>query len=143
MDCAGTHFEITDRPITSPDLSLESAGAHVVFEGWVRDHHQGREVVRLEYEAYVAMAVKEGEKVMAEAASRFPVQVVWCAHRVGALEIGDVAVRIDVLAGHRQEAFAACSWIIDAIKERVPIWKKETYREGDATWVNVEGPGAP
>lgn len=131
-------FRITRKAIEAHLLARPDAGALASFEGRVRNHHEGRQVVKLEYEAYEDLAVKEGEKVLQEARQRFAVLDVECTHRIGELQIGDVAVRVDVLAGHRQEAFEACSWIIDAVKERVPIWKKETYAEGDHGWVNAE-----
>lgn len=113
-------------------------GACVTFEGLVRNHNHGREVLRLEYEAYPALAVKEGEKLVLEAMRIFPVTMVHCVHRVGMLEIGDVAVWIGATAAHRREAFEACSHVIEQIKLKVPIWKREYYPGGEATWVRCE-----
>lgn len=113
-------------------------GACVTFEGLVRNHNHGREVLRLEYEAYSALAVKEGEKLVQEAMRIFPVTMVHCVHRVGMLEIGDVAVWIGATAAHRREAFEACSHVIEQIKLKVPIWKREYYPGGEATWVRCE-----
>lgn len=114
-------------------------GACVTFEGLVRNHNHGREVLRLEYEAYSSLAVKEGEKLVQEAMRIFPVTKVHCVHRVGMLEIGDVAVWIGATAAHRREAFEACSHVIEQIKLKVPIWKREYYPTGEAIWVRCEG----
>ncbi len=114
------------------------AGGYVSFEGWVRDFNEGREVTRLEYEAFQALAVKEGERILAEALRRHPIQRAACIHRVGSLELSDLAVWVGVSAVHRGEAFDACRYIIDEIKHRLPIWKKEHYRSGDSGWVNCE-----
>ena len=115
-----------------------SAGGYVSFEGWVRDHNDGQKVLRLEYEAYETLGKKEGEKIVNEALSRFGVGAALCVHGLGALEIGDLAVWVGVSAPHRDEAFAACRYIIDEVKHRVPIWKKEHYVDGDSGWVNCE-----
>ncbi len=119
-------------------VSASSAGGYVSFEGWVRDHNDGQKVLRLEYEAYETLGEKEGERIVNEALSRFGVGAALCVHRVGALEIGDLAVWVGVSAPHRDEAFAACRYIIDEVKHRVPIWKKEQYVDGDSGWVNCE-----
>ncbi len=115
-----------------------SCGGYVSFEGWVRDHNDGRVVERLEYEAFEALAIKEGDRIVAEAVQRFGVTQARCIHRVGLLELGQVAVWVGVSAPHRGEAFAACRYIIDEVKHRVPIWKKEYYVTGDSGWVNCE-----
>ncbi len=114
------------------------AGAYVSFEGWVRNHNEGREVTRLEYEAFEDLAVKEGERILAQAAARFPVKRALCIHRVGTLGLADMAVWVGVSSAHRGEAFEACRFIIDEVKHRVPIWKKEHYHSGDSGWVNCE-----
>ena len=95
-------------------------------------------MLRLEYEAYEPVAVSEGEKVIAEVRSRHGILHAWCVHRSGLLEIGDCAVWVGVTAGHRDEAFIACREIIDQVKVRLPIWKKEYYANGDSGWVNCE-----
>jgi len=115
-----------------------SAGGYASFEGWVRDHNEGRTVERLEYEAFESLAIKEGERIVAEAIARFGVTRAACVHRVGSLAIGDLAVWVGVSSAHRGEAFAACRYIIDEVKHRVPIWKKEHYTDGDSGWVNCE-----
>ena len=124
-------------------LGSPAAGGYSSFEGWVRNHNEGRAVRRLEYEAFEALAVKEGERIVAEAIERFGVERAACVHRVGALEIGECAVWVGVSARHRHEAFLACRYIIDALKHRVPIWKKEHYLDGDSGWVNCERCAAP
>jgi adenylyltransferase/sulfurtransferase len=119
-------------------LANPEAGGYASFEGWVRNHNEGFAVTRLEYEAFEALAVKEGERIVAEAKRRFPILDAACVHRVGALGIGELAVWVGVSAHHRDEAFAACRYIIDEVKHRVPIWKKEHYVNGDSGWVNCE-----
>ncbi len=114
------------------------AGAYASFEGWVRNHNEGRQVRELEYEAYEALGEKEGERIVAEAVARFPIARARCIHRLGRLAIGDLAVWVGVTAAHRDAAFAACRYIIDEVKARVPIWKKEHYAEGDSGWINCE-----
>lgn len=115
-----------------------SCGGFVSFEGWVRNRNDGQQVLSLEYQAYEALAVKEGKRIIGEALARFPITNALCIHRVGRLEIGDLAVWVAVSAGHRDEAFKACRYVIDEIKHRVPIWKKEYYASGDSGWVNCE-----
>jgi molybdopterin synthase catalytic subunit len=135
-------FRFTDRAIDTAAARLElldrGAGGYVSFEGWVRDHNEGRAVSRLEYEAFAALALKEGERILAEALERHPVKHALCIHRIGSLDLSDLAVWVGVSAVHRGEAFAACRFIIDEVKHRVPIWKKEHYRDGDSGWVNCE-----
>src|SRR5688500_3545593 len=114
------------------------AGAFASFEGWVRDHNDGRAVHGLRYEAYVALAETEGERVMDEAMEKFEIVDARCVHRIGDLAIGDLAVWVGVSAAHRDAAFAACRYIIDEVKSRVPIWKRERYAEGDADWLHPE-----
>ena len=137
-----TTFRFSTEPLDILALRTElqgaAAGGYSSFEGWVRNHNEGRQVRRLEYEAFEALAVKEGERIVAEALARFGVERAACVHRVGSLEIGDIAVWVGVSARHRHEAFLACRYIIDAVKHRVPIWKKEHYLDGDSGWVNCE-----
>jgi molybdopterin/thiamine biosynthesis adenylyltransferase/molybdopterin synthase catalytic subunit/rhodanese-related sulfurtransferase len=120
------------------ELADPASGGYASFEGWVRDHNEGRRVERLEYEAFEALAIKEGERIVADAVARFGVSRAACVHRVGSLGIGDLAVWVGVSSAHRGEAFAACRYIIDEVKHRVPIWKKEHYTDGDSGWVNCE-----
>jgi len=135
-------FHFTDQPIDTAaarsGLKDPGAGGYVSFEGWVRDFNEGRQVTRLEYEAFQALAVKEGERILAEAGQRFPLKAAVCIHRVGSLDLTDLAVWVGVSAVHRGEAFEACRYIIDEVKHRLPIWKKEHYSSGDSGWVNCE-----
>lgn len=132
-------FQLTDQPIDPQTLYDEvrdpSAGGFANFEGWVRDHHQGREVASLEYEAFPALAQKEGNRILAKISSQHDIVAARCVHRTGHLQIGEIAVCIVVSAAHRDAAFSACRSIIDAIKATVPIWKKEHYTDGTAEWV--------
>jgi len=119
-------------------LADAGAGGYASFEGWVRNHSDGRRVRRLEYEAYESLARKEGARIVAAAIEKFGVSRAACVHRIGSLDIGELAVWVGVSAAHRDEAFAACRYIIDEVKHRVPIWKKEHYEDGDSGWVNCE-----
>jgi molybdopterin synthase catalytic subunit len=135
-------FTLCTASIDSTALALEiahrSAGACVTFEGRVRDHNQGHVVQRLDYQAYTPLALAEGEKILAEARQRFSIIEVRCAHRVGTLAIGDLAVWVGVCAAHRDAAFAACRYIIDEVKQRVPIWKNEHYADGESGWLHPD-----
>lgn len=133
-------FQITENTI-EPDtlkaqLETPASGACLVFEGWVRNRNEGKSVDRLEYSSYETLAVKEGLKILAEAKEKFQIHEAICQHRVGMLEIGDMAVWAGVSSGHRGSAFDACRYIIDEVKARVPIWKKEHYSEGASDWIN-------
>lgn len=135
-------FSLSPTPIDPTNamvrLNHPAAGAYASFEGWVRNHNEGQSVTRLEYEAYMPVATKEGETICDEARRKFAIVDVMCIHRVGKLEIGDVAVWVGVTAAHRGAAFDACRYIIDEVKARVPIWKKEHYTSGDSGWINCE-----
>jgi molybdopterin synthase catalytic subunit len=137
-----SRFELAESEIDVVGLRLalrdEHAGAFASFEGWVRDHNEGRAVQGLRYEAYVALAEKEGERIMEEALGRFAIVDARCAHRTGELRIGELAVWVGVSAAHRGAAFDACRYIIDEVKSRVPIWKQERYREGDVGWLHPD-----
>lgn len=111
------------------------AGGLVTFVGAVRDHARGRSIRHLEYEAYPPMALAEMEKICAAAEERWPGTRVAIAHRVGHLAIGDLAVVVAAAAPHRAEAFDACRFAIDTLKEQVPIWKKEVATDGEY-WVD-------
>lgn len=119
-------------------LEDPAAGGYAAFEGWVRNHNEGHAVTRLEYEAFELLAIKEGERIVQEAIERFGVLKAACVHRLGVLAIGELAVWVGVSSRHRAEAFAACRYIIDEVKHRTPIWKKEHYVNGDSGWVNCE-----
>ena len=112
------------------------AGACVAFEGRVRDLNDGRAVRGLDYEAYAPLAEKEGERILSEARGKFPIIGAVCVHRTGSLALGDVSVWAAVTAAHRDAAFAACRYIIDETKARVPIWKKEHYADGATERIN-------
>ena len=135
-------FSISNEPLDAHKLKESlmnpGAGACVTFEGWVRNENEGKIVTRLEYEAYESLAIKEGLKILDAGIERFGLLDAKCAHRVGLLEIGDMAVWVGVSSGHRGEAFTACKYIIDEIKHKLPIWKKEFYEDGDSGWVNCE-----
>jgi adenylyltransferase/sulfurtransferase len=119
-------------------LANPAAGGFVVFEGWVRNHNEGKPVTALAYEAFEALAVSEGMRVLEEAIRRFGLVDAACVHRSGNLAIGDRAVWVGVTARHRGEAFLACRYVIDEIKTRLPIWKRETYADGAVEWVNCQ-----
>lgn len=114
------------------------AGGFASFEGWIRNHNEGKAVTALEYEAYESLCITEGNAILAEAKKRFGVLEARCVHHVGSLALEDMAVWVGVSAAHRGEAFDACRFIIDAVKHRLPIWKKEYYADGDSGWVNCE-----
>jgi len=134
-----SRFEISGQPVDLGALreALQDAGSggFCAFEGWVRDSNEGRAVDGLEYEAYEELARTEGDLIIQEAIARYGITDARCVHRTGSLRIGDLAVWVGVAAAHRDEAFRACRYIIDEIKHRLPIWKKEHYLEGDTAWV--------
>jgi molybdopterin synthase catalytic subunit len=140
-------FRFTRAPIDAASLRAlladPACGGFASFEGWVRDHNEGQRVRHLEYEAFEALAVRVGERILQEARVRFAVTHAACEHRLGDLAIGEVAVWVGVSAPHRHEAFLAARYIIDEVKHRVPIWKKEHYVSGDSGWVNCERCASP
>ncbi len=133
-------FRIADAPFDIANererLLAHQAGAYVSFEGWVRDNNEGRAVIALTYAAYQVLAEAEGNRIVDEARTRFDILDTACVHRIGRLELGELAVWVGVSAGHREEAFTACRWIIDEVKARVPIWKREHYAEGGEEWLH-------
>ena len=131
-------FELRDAPFEIEELGQDGAGGFVSFVGKVREASHRRRVLRLEYEAYPEMAISEGEALAAEAIERFGLLGVEIIHRTGVLQVGETAVSIQVAAAHRREAFAGCEWIIDQLKFRVPIWKREVYEDGDSGWVGTD-----
>ena len=141
-------FELSSGPIDVPHwrarLLDPACGGYASFEGWVRNLNEGEQVTALEYEAFAPLASKEAERILGEAAGRFGIDHAACLHRVGKLAVGELAVWVGVSARHRDEAFRACRYIIDEVKHRLPIWKKEHYAGGDTGWVNCErcAPGA-
>jgi len=135
-------FRITKDPIQTEPVAraLHAVGAVVCFEGRVRSLNEGRAVDALEYSCYEALAVKEGTRILEEARERFGLLECQAIHRIGQLQLGDMAVWVAVASGHRGEAFEGCRWIIDELKRRVPIWKKEHYADGEKTWLGGAQP---
>src|ERR1044071_6744692 len=133
-------FKISNTAIDSAALQRAltdaRAGACVTFEGWVRNRNEGQPVRSLEYEAYVPLAEAEGERILAEAREKFALVAASGAHRVGHLQLGELAVWVGVTAEHRGAAFEACRYIIDEAKARLPIWKKEHYASGATASIN-------
>ncbi len=122
-------FEACTRWVMQP-----ACGGIDVFIGTVRNATKGKTVLRLEFEAYEPMALREMRKIVEEAAGRWPLHAVALHHRTGVLLPGEIAVVIAVAAAHRDAAFAACRFVIDTLKETVPIWKKEVFEDGEV-WV--------
>lgn len=137
-------FAITTEPLDPAALAASvarrlegapaSAGAVASFLGTVRNENQGRRVERLEYEAYEPLAVKSFERIAAEAAERWPDTRVAVHHRVGALSVGEASVAVAAASPHRADAFAACRYAIERVKQIAPIWKHEFFAGGDA-WI--------
>ena len=131
-------IQILDNPLdirTCVDfVTHPGAGGINVFVGTVRDNTKGRKVLHLEFEAYEPMAVSEMRKIAEQATEKWPVQRMSIHHRVGKLEIGQVAVLIAVSTPHRKASFEACEFAIDTLKQTVPIWKKEVFEDGEI-WV--------
>lgn len=134
----GERFEITEDVLTADDLIAEvtddSAGAVVTFVGVVRGNSKGKKVLYLEYEAYKEMAEKKLAEIGDEIRERWGLSNIAIRHRVGHLEVGEVAVVIAVASPHRKEGFEACHYAIERLKQVVPIWKKEVWEDGE-TWV--------
>ena len=127
---------LIDPDVLRRQLADTRAGACATFEGWVRSRNEGQPVESLEYEAYGLLAEKEGMRILAEAREKFVLLGAVCVHRVGHLQLGEMAVWVGVTAEHRGAAFDACRYIIDEAKARVPIWKKEHYASGATAWIN-------
>jgi molybdopterin synthase catalytic subunit len=140
-------FRLSETPFDTATLRAElldaRVGGYASFEGWVRDHNDGRSVDGLRYEAYATLAETEGEAILAEALAKFDILDAHCVHRTGDLAIGELAVWVGVSAAHRDAAFAACRYVIDEVKSRVPIWKHERYADGDAGWLHPRRHGNP
>lgn len=132
--------DVTEEPISLTEhehlVAHRGAGAVVGFAGVVRDHDGGRGVLRLEYSAHPSAAETLFEVLAAVAASAPGVRAVAASHRVGGLAIGDAALVVAVAADHRQQAFATCALIVDAVKERLPVWKHQFFSDGTDDWVN-------
>jgi molybdopterin synthase catalytic subunit len=137
-------FKISSSPLPQSLLAPDrSVGALVRFVGLVRELNENRRVLSLEYEAFDDLALREGDRVLSEAMKAFPIFDAACTHRVGHLALGDEAIVVEVVSAHRKEAFAACSWIVDEIKSRVPIWKKEFYVDGESVWLEPKPEAKP
>ena len=119
-------------------FSDPTVGGVVSFEGRVRNHNENKAVTSLEYEVYPQLALTEGQKILTEALNKFDITNAFCVHREGHLQIGEMAVWVIATAAHREEAFHACQYIIDEVKSRVPIWKKEHYLNEPAIWVRCD-----
>lgn len=135
-------FTITEDNISQTQIiewktryTRPSVGAAVTFEGLVRNHNEGKEVKSLEYQAYPSMAIKVGQEIIEKAKILFPVTEIFCVHRTGHLQIGDIAVWVIATASHRKEAFHACQYVIDEVKALVPVWKREHYLNEMPDWV--------
>ncbi len=133
-DLLGIQSEPLDRPHVDRFLADAKAGAVLVFEGVVRDHHDGRPVHHLEYETYQEMAMRQIAAIAAAMRGNWPLARIAIVHRVGRLEIGEAAVIVGVSSAHRAEAFEACRFGIDQVKADVAIWKREFYADGTAAW---------
>jgi molybdopterin synthase catalytic subunit len=113
-----------------------ACGGMDIFIGTVRDQTEAKKVIRLEYEAYRTMALKEMQKIADDAIKRWEIKNILIHHRTGILQVGDIAVLIAVNAPHRKAAFEACRYAIDTLKKTVPIWKKEVFEDGEE-WVSA------
>jgi MoaE-MoaD fusion protein len=135
---SGGAFRLTEGPVNLTSVVVavvdERAGAIATFLGTVRAQSRGRDVIALEYEAYMEMAEDVMAQIATEATERFDLCKVAITHRLGRVAVGETSVAIAVSAPHRQDALAACAEIIDALKARVPLWKKELY-EGGEEWI--------
>ncbi len=133
-------FALTSDPIDSravrAAVARPEAGAVILFEGTTRDHHDGKHVLRLEYEAYAGMAEREMARIGSEIRDRWPEARVAMVHRVGVVAVGEASVVIAVSAPHRDEAYSASRFGIDALKASVPVWKKEVYADGSVWKAN-------
>lgn len=130
--------QLSETPLNTATIIAsvqdERSGAVNVFIGTVRNQTKGKAVQRLEYEVYAPMALKVMQEICAEAEERWNTVAIAAHHRYGVIETGDIAVVVAVSTPHRADAFAACQYIIDTLKERVPIWKKEFFEDGEV-WV--------
>jgi molybdopterin synthase catalytic subunit len=131
--------EVIDYQALTETVRRSDCGAVVTFLGTVRDLTEGRVTVALDYEAYPGMAEKKMAEIEQQTRKRWPVGAMAMAHRLGRLEVGEVSVAVAVSCPHRAQAFEACRYAIDQLKELVPIWKKEYWADGGTAWVH---PGA-
>jgi molybdopterin synthase catalytic subunit len=130
--------DVIDPRTLVDSVMRRSDGAYVLFEGVVRDHHEGRAVESIFYDAYRPMAEKEIDLIVRDVQSQFPDVALAVVHRLGQLIVGDASIAIVAASPHRAEAFGACRMMIDRIKETVPIWKKERGPDGEE-WVGWQG----
>ncbi len=132
-------FSLSSHPIYPLEMNRllvnHTAGALVTFEGWVRNHNEGKSVLGLEYEVYEILAQNEGNKILQEAQIKFNLSGSMACHRQGYLDIGEIAVWVGTTAIHRGAAFAGTRYIINGIKSRLPIWKKEYYVGEKPQWI--------
>lgn len=139
-------FSLTEQPIDIPSLAAElndpAAGAVVTFDGRVRNHNDGQAVSHLEYQAYPALAISTGQKILEEEVTRHGILKARAVHRTGPLSIGDAAVWVGVASAHRGPAFDAARAIMERLKYELPIWKKETYADGHTEWVGPDNKSA-
>src|SRR6201981_3987276 len=137
--CSTTRAAMTEQPICLAEheelVGHQSAGAVVGFVGMIRDHDGGRRVVRLEYSAHPSAEQVIGEVVAEVAEEAHGVRAVAASHRIGVLHIGEAALVAAVAADHRQAAFATCAQLVDAIKARLPVWKRQVFADGTDEWV--------
>lgn len=135
------YIDIVDKPIDLKKLPQwikdPRCGAEVQFLGKVRNHHEGKEVLAIEYQAYTEMVLVEMRKIINEARQKWPFYKCAFVHRVGKLKIGDISLALFISSPHRKEGFCASQWIISEMKKRVPIWKKEFYNDGSA-WLGFQ-----
>lgn len=133
------HFELTEDIIDPSRLRQQmcalTAGAYASYEGWVRNHNEGKEVVALEYHGYPQLAPSIAQQILSEANERYAIEAAAIVHRYGTLKAGDIAVWVGVTAHHRDAVFLANRYIIDNVKYRLPIWKKEVYADGTTAWI--------
>lgn len=120
-------------------LQDEQCGALVAFEGWVRNHNNDSQVISLTYYGYEKLAINQGKRIIEEAKRLFDIENAVAIHRIGALEIGDMAVWVGVSSKHRYPAFDACKWILDTIKADIPVWKQEFYQDEPSKWLSNNG----
>lgn len=130
--------EVIDTSSLAAELTDPAAGAVVTFDGRVRNHNAGQAVDRLEYQAYPALAISTGQRILEEEAGRHGVLRVQAAHRTGPLAIGEVAVWVGVAAAHRGPAFDAARAIIERLKYELPVWKKEIYSDSSTAWIGPD-----
>lgn len=136
-------FALLDEAIDAQHLKDmlqdEQCGALATFEGWVRNHNNDSRVTSLTYYGYEKLAINQGKLIIEEAKRLFDIENAVAIHRIGALEIGDMAVWVGVSSKHRYPAFDACKWILDTIKADIPVWKQEYYQDQSSKWLSNNG----